>query len=193
LESCLKSIFKSVRGLSVEVFVVDNASTDGSREMVSAKFHEVHLLRNSKREGYGFSHNLAIRKARGTYVLILNEDMEVLGHAIHVLLERARGIEGLGVLGCRILNANRSLQHSCFRFPTLTSTLFEMAVPYTLALGNSRLRSKMYYWAHDKQLDVDIVLGCCMLMPMTVLEKAGLFEDWETPPSSPPAPGAATG
>jgi GT2 family glycosyltransferase len=92
------------------------------------------------------------------------------------MVARAEQLPDLGVMGCRILNPDRSLQHSCFKFPTLGQELFEAIFPYTLALPKSRMRSKMFYWEHDQERDVDIVVGCCMLVPRKVIDQFGSFD-----------------
>jgi GT2 family glycosyltransferase len=176
LKRCLDTIETSAGHLSHEIIVVDNASTDGSPELVRRDYPRVKLIENRQRDGYGRSHNRAIREARGEYVLILNEDMEMIGPAVQRMVAIARRIPNLGVLGCRILNPDRSLQHSCFREPTLRGELFEALLPYTAAFRRSPARSKMYDWAHDKQQEVDVVVGCCMLLPRAVIERVGMFD-----------------
>jgi len=176
LERCLDTIATSICDIPHEIIVVDNASTDGSLDLLRSKYASVITIANETRDGYGRSHNRAIQAARGKYVLILNEDMEMLGDAVAQMYRIAQSIPDLGVLGCRILNPDRSLQHSCFKDPTLLSELFEALFPYTLAFRQSPLRSKMHYWPHDAARDVDIVLGCCMLVPRSVFQEIGAFD-----------------
>lgn len=176
LRRCLDTIAVSAAGIATEVIVVDNASRDGSADMVRTAYPHVRLICNEGRCGYGASHNRGIREARGRFVLVLNEDMEMIGDAVRSMVEVARGEPNLGVLGCRILNPDGSLQHSCFREPTLPGEIFEAIVPYTVAWPRARLRSKMYEWAHDVQRDVDVVVGCCMLLPREVIDRVGPFD-----------------
>ena len=176
LRRCLETIVQTVHRVRYEVIVVDNASDDGSAAMVAATHPHVRLLVNPARLGYGASHNRAISRASGRYVLVLNEDMEMLEGAVDTMVAHADGLSDLGVLGCRILNPDRTLQHSCFRFPSLAQELFEAVFPYTLLWPNSRLRSKMYWWPHDEDSEVDIVMGCCMLVPRAVIAQVGAFD-----------------
>jgi GT2 family glycosyltransferase len=159
-----------------EVIVVDNASTDGSVEMLEREFPGVKVIRNATRQGYGSSHNRALQVARGRFVLILNEDMEIIDDAVDRMVKTAERIDGLGVLGCRLVSPDMTLQVSCFRFPTLAQELFEAVFPYTVAFPRARIRSRMDYWPHDQEADVDIVVGCCMLIPRTALERVGGFD-----------------
>ena len=77
LRRCLQSIYDSVQGLRFEVFVVDNASHDGSPEMVGAEFPAVHLIANSENLGFGRANNQALRLCSGRYVLLINPDTVV--------------------------------------------------------------------------------------------------------------------
>ena len=176
LRRCLETVVQTVKQVRYEVIVVDNASDDGSADMVGESFPQVKLIRNATRLGYGACHNRAIEQALGRYVLILNEDMEILEGAVDTMVREADRIPDLGALGCRILNPDRTLQHSCFNFPTLTQELFEAIFPYTLIFPNSRIRSRMYWWRHDEPRDVDIVVGCCMLVPKAVIDRIGAFD-----------------
>jgi GT2 family glycosyltransferase len=176
LRRFLSSIDATVKNTAYEIIVVDNASNDGTIEMLAQDYPNVKVIKNLNREGYGNCHNHAIKIASGDYVLILNEDMEMVNHAVEIMLKKAKEIDNLGVLGCRILNPDMSLQHSCFKFPTLLQELFEALFPYSAIFPKSRVRSKMYYWDHDTQSDVDIVLGCCMLIPRKVIDMVGMFD-----------------
>jgi GT2 family glycosyltransferase len=176
LRKCLRTIEQSVKRTTYETFVVDNASKDGSVEMMSSEFPHVKVISNSSRRGYGDSHNRAVSIFRGKYILILNEDMEMLDDAIDVMVETAEGKNNLGALGCKILNPDLSLQISCFKFPTIAQELFEAVFPQSVVFPKSSIRSKMYGWNHDTERDVDIVVGCCMLVPRIVINHVGAFD-----------------
>jgi GT2 family glycosyltransferase len=176
LRDCLKSIMNGTVGGKFEIIVVDNASTDGSVEMLRDEFPAVSVVRNLSRQGYGYSHNRAIDRARGEFVLIFNEDMVVLGNALDVMVQKMRQDASIGALGCRLLNADGSLQHSCFKFRSLGQDIFENLLPRNLAFANSKRRGKMYWWQHDDEREVDILMGCCMLIPKKVFEEVGVFD-----------------
>lgn len=176
LRKCLQTIFDTVNETTYEIIVVENASTDGSFEMLQSQYPTVRIIRNAEKQGYGMCHNHAIRAATGDYILILNEDMEMLEGAVDRMVAKADSIPKLGVLGCRILNPDHTLQHSCFTFPTLGGELFEALFPQTVVFGDSTARSKMYYWQHDSEREVDIVVGCCMLLPRRAVDVVGMFD-----------------
>jgi GT2 family glycosyltransferase len=176
LRTCLKTIYATIHSVAFEVIVVDNASNDGSADMVASCFPHAIVIRNESRLGYGNSHNKAIRAARGRYILVLNEDMEIKEGAVDRMVSEAEQTPDLGAMGCRILNPDGTLQHSCFRFPALTSELFEALFPYTMVFARSPLRSKMYWWDHSSKRQVDVVLGCCMLVSRKTIEFVGAFD-----------------
>src|SRR4051794_10583693 len=82
LGDCLRSVFAGAAGVSVEVFVVDNGSTDGSAEMVGREFPAVRLIRNAENRGFAAANNQAIADSVGRYVLLLNSDTLVLGDVL---------------------------------------------------------------------------------------------------------------
>lgn len=86
LERCLESIFRYSQGIELEVIVVDNASHDGSVEMVKEKFPRVQVIANKENAGYGSAHNQAIKIARGKYILLLNPDTEMLPETLPKML-----------------------------------------------------------------------------------------------------------
>lgn len=176
LKDCLQSIYDNTLKTSFEIIVVDNASTDGSVEMLEKDFPDVICIKNFQREGYGFSHNRAVEVAKGKYILIFNEDMIIGKNALDLMVSRMDIDNTIGALGCKLLNPDGSLQHSCFKFPTLGSELYEALFPYTYIHKNSTTRAKMYYWDHNDERDVDIIMGCCMLIPRSVIDEVGAFD-----------------
>ena len=82
LNDCLRSFFEQTVGLSYEVFVVDNASTDGSVAMVETEFPQVELIRNKENVGFARANNQAIRRSNGRYILLLNSDTLVLNDGL---------------------------------------------------------------------------------------------------------------
>jgi GT2 family glycosyltransferase len=145
--------------------------------MVHIDFPKVKTILNEERQGYGFSNNRAFEISQGQYVLVLNEDMLVLPGAIDTMLEMMENDPSIGALGCRLLNGDKSLQHSCSYFPTLFNEMFSNLIPYHLLFPNSRFRSHMYHWDHTEDREVDVIKGCCMMIPRDFIEKHGLFDE----------------
>ena len=175
LRRCLETVVQTVKQVRYEVIVVDNASDDGSADMVVRLISageadlECHatglwcLPQSSHRAGSG---SLRADPQRG------HGDPRRRGG-----YHGARSRQDAGPRRARMphIDPDRTLQHSCFNFPTLTSELFEAIFPYTLIFPNSRIRSRMYWWRHDEPRDVDIVV-CCMLVPKAVIDRIGAFD-----------------
>lgn len=133
LEACLESILT----VSAEVFVVDNASSDGSPTLVRERFPQVTLLESGANLGFAKANNLALARATGRYWLLLNSDTLVPAGALETLVETMDSHPEAAVAGSLLLNADGSLQHSWARFPNvrseLTGTLDRRQCPYSEA------------------------------------------------------------
>ena len=117
LERCLTSLEEHAPA-GTRTWVVDNASKDGSAAAVRAAYPEVRLIENPRNAGFGAANNLALREASGEFLLLLNSDAFPRPGALRTLVDRLRALPDVGVVGPRLLNADGSLQRSCFRYPT---------------------------------------------------------------------------
>jgi len=127
LHQSLLSIEKAAAGLKVEIFVVDNASIDGTPEFVREHFPAVHLIANTENAGFGAANNQALREAEGNYILFLNPDTIIQEDTLSVMMDYMDRHPECGLSGCKILNADGSLQLACRRsFPTPMVTLPKM-------------------------------------------------------------------
>ena len=119
IKQAIISIKKACEKLEYEIFIVDNASTDGSQNLISDKFPEVHLITNSDNRGFAAANNQAIRKAAGEYILLIKPDTIVQEDTFSVIIDFFKKNPQCGMVGCKILNPDGSLQLACRRsFPT---------------------------------------------------------------------------
>src|SRR5690242_10995490 len=118
LRECLKSLYNTDHGVDFETILVDNVSTDGSAELVSAEYPQVRLIVNATRKGFGANHNQAIAASRGKFVLVLNEDTVVRPGALRAMCDFLQSHADAGAVGCRLANPDGSLQPSCYKFPS---------------------------------------------------------------------------
>lgn len=178
LRDCLRSVFSETTGISFEVIVVDNASSDGSVEMIRQEFGQVILIANTENRGFAAANNQGMAIANGRYVLLLNSDTVVLDGAIQKTLAYAEQCPDTAVVGCRILNPDRSLQNSCFMFPSLLNGFLFSTFLYQL-FPRSRFfgREQMTWWARDDAREVDVVTGCYMLVRRQAIEDVGVMDD----------------
>ncbi len=178
LRDCLASVQRHLAAVEHEVIVVDNASEDGSADMVAAEFPAVRLVRNAENVGFGRANNQAMRLAHGDWLLLLNSDTLLVDGSVAELAERVRGEPGVAVAHCRLLYPDGRLQHSTYRFPTLRGAVLEDLGLYKMV---SRRRAGELllggYWEHDEERDVDAVAGAFMLLPRTVFEQTGGFDE----------------
>jgi len=119
LSQCLRPVYETVGDLDFEVLVVDNASTDGSVEMVRREFPQVRLIENAENVGFARANNQAIHVSRGRYVLLLNSDTQVLPDSLSRTVQFMDGHPGVGIAGGRLLNSDGTFQASYTPFPTL--------------------------------------------------------------------------
>jgi GT2 family glycosyltransferase len=177
LEACLESVAAGVRGVSAEVVVVDNASTDGSPDMVAASFPDVRLVRHAENLGFAAGCNAGLRVATGRYLLLLNPDTIVLDDVLGATVRYLDEHPDVGVLGCRVLNPDHSLQLSCFRDPSVLNTLLSVSGLARLPWPRSLSREWMRTWQRDSERDVDVVTGCYLATRRKVVNEVGPLDD----------------
>jgi GT2 family glycosyltransferase len=172
----LTSLFKHAPRRDFEVIVVDNASTDGSREMVAAEFPSVRLLVNQTNEGFASANNRAIRESRGEYVLLLNTDMVVLEGAIDTQVAFMESNPECAGCGGLLLNGDGAPGISYGRFPSVRRMLVEI-LPYRM--GGRALIGTFSVPAIDQTLamPVDIISGADLMARRAALERIGLLDE----------------
>jgi GT2 family glycosyltransferase len=175
---CLRSIREHVTSLTYEVIVVDNASSDGSAEMICDEFPDVRLIANDDNLGFGRANNQAMRVARGEYFFLLNSDTVILDGAVERLIDFIAADPSIGIAGCKLLFEDRTLQSSCSRFPSIRVALLEDLMLYKFL--SRRLQGEWLlggYWPHDHARDVDAVWGAAMLLRREVFDQTGGFDE----------------
>lgn len=170
LDRCLRSIFESLKGskLLFEVIVVDNASRDGSQELLNNKYPRVQTVFNKENLGYGKANNQGVKKARGKYVLLLNSDINVANGAIE---ELAHFMEGnpTSFVGAKLFNEDGTPQASCGPMYTLP-VVFTMLFCKGDSLGITR-------YSPDEVKLVDWVSGACLMGAKQAFLDVGLFDE----------------
>ena len=178
LKKCLESIQSARGGLSLEVFVVDNESGDGTDEMVRHDFGWVKFIAAGGNLGFARANNLALARAAGEYVLFLNPDTEVASDTFARALELIKSRPKCGVLGPKMAFSDGSFQPSVRRFPTFAAiSLMLLKLPKIfphLAPIDRYLATDFDY---SQEQPVDQVMGAFMLMPRAVLDKVGGFDE----------------
>jgi len=178
LELCLDSLEKAPPRRSMEVLVVDNASTDGSSEMIEAKYPWVKLIKSSENLGFAKGNNVAIRQCRGRYIALVNPDVIVFPGCLDALADFLDENPKVGNVGPRVLNPDRSMQSTCRRFPTLWNN-FCSATGLATRFKDSRLFAgeHMFYFPHDRTLAVDVLVGCFSMIRRETFYDVGLLDE----------------
>ncbi|MGA2092320.1 MAG: glycosyltransferase family 2 protein [Sedimentisphaerales bacterium] len=178
LKECLCSIYEQNVRCTYEVIVVDNASSDGSIEMVKREFPRVILVENQENKGFAAANNIGINAAKGRYYLLLNSDTVVLGNVIDEVVSFADSESRVAVVGCRVLNPDRTLQPTCFMFPSLLNMILSSIYLYKLFPRSRFLgREQMTWWNRDDTREVEVVTGCFMLVRRQAVEEVGVLDE----------------
>ncbi|MDH7480866.1 MAG: glycosyltransferase family 2 protein [Armatimonadota bacterium] len=177
LRKCLASV-ELDRISAMEVIVVDNASVDGSQEMVEREFPQVKLIKNTSNLGFSRAANIGIKASKGRYILLLNPDSEVQPGALSVLVKFADSNPRAGLFGPKILNADGSLQSSARRFPTPLAALFRNTFLGRLFPNNQYVKQYlMADWDHSSPREVDWLSGAALMLRREMLDEIGLLDE----------------
>jgi N-acetylglucosaminyl-diphospho-decaprenol L-rhamnosyltransferase len=176
LRTCLTSL-RFLAGIEHETLVVDNASTDGSPEMVAREFPSVRLIRGVENVGFGRANNDAMAAADGETFLLLNSDAYLRDDSLARLLVTLRERPTVGVVGPRLRFPDGRLQHSAQRFSSLGRLFVEELGLYKVLSPGRRADILLDgYWDHGEERSVDWIVGACMLVRRKVFEQTGGFD-----------------
>ena len=173
LSVCLSSIKDRLRFPLFEVFVVDNGSKDGTSAEIRKEHSWVELLENEKNLGFAKAANMALRRMKGRYVLLLNPDTQIKEGAIEKLFSFMEVHPEVGVAGAQLLNADGSKQNSIANFPSLATELLNKSllrwlIPKTFPGKERDLQ---------EPIEVDSVIGACMMVRREALDQVGLLDE----------------
>ncbi len=178
LLSCLASLYAGACCHSMEIVVVDNASTDGSVAAVNKKFPQVRLIQNSANLGFARANNLGTAASTGRYLCYVNSDVKVLTDCISRLVDYGEQAPRVGMAGPRIVGGDGRLQRSCRGFPSLWNMLCRALALDTLFSG-SRLFTgySLVHWSQEELRAVDILSGCFWLVRRDALNQVGPLDE----------------
>lgn len=162
---CLRSVFTNTHRITLEVFVVDNASSDNTATVVAAEFPQVNVVHNVTRLGFSTNNNLVLRQGHGRYLMLLNDDTIVLDGAFDALVNLADLHLDAAAFGAWLLNPDGTYQQSFAAFP------HPLIEPFASAT----------YLASRQQpptipFEVDIVSGACLMVRRKVIEEVGVLD-----------------
>lgn len=179
LDNCLRSVRQAMEGIDGEIIVVDNASVDGTPQLVRQHFPDVVLIANPDNRGFARANNQGIHIAGGKYILLLNPDTVVSGDTLSTCLQFMDSHPDCGASGVRMIDGSgRYLPESKRGLPTLSASFMKMSGLYRL-FPRSASWNKYYLGqiAEYETAPVDVLCGAFMFIRKEALDKAGLLDE----------------
>ncbi|MBI5076990.1 glycosyltransferase family 2 protein [Candidatus Falkowbacteria bacterium] len=178
VKNCVKAILESNLNVPYEIIVVDNNSKDGLEEFLKEKFPSVRFIQTGKNLGMGAGNNAGIRAAQGEHIAILNPDIFVFPDSLTKLLEYLKANPDVGLVAPKLLNPDRGLQYTCYRWHKFWTPLFRRTALARLWFAKKELaRFLMNDWQHETTREVDWIQGSCWLLPKKVFDEIGFFDE----------------
>ncbi|WP_461436294.1 glycosyltransferase family 2 protein [Methanosphaera sp.] len=178
------SVLDTVKNIEYEILVVDNDSADGSLEKLIQDFKNeslVKFIKNNHNDGFAVANNLAFKEAKGEYTLLLNSDVIVNDRTINESLDYIKGNKNIGILGCKVVLPDGTLDKACRRsFPTFKVSFYRMSGLSKLFPNSKRFNQyNLSYLDENGVYPVDCVVGAFMLIDSEVMRKCnGLDESY---------------
>ncbi len=174
IKNAINSVFEKTEGVTYEVIVVDNCSSDGER--VKAYFgNKIIYIQNTENIGFGRANNEGIKIAKGRNILFLNPDTILINNAIKILSDYLDENEKVGVVGGNLYDSNEKPTISYMKY--LPSILWELDILFQMRISRS-IWGKNYYFNHsEKPQPVGYVSGAGMMVRKSILEEVGYFDE----------------
>jgi N-acetylglucosaminyl-diphospho-decaprenol L-rhamnosyltransferase len=177
LERCLPTVFGAAGGASLQVIVVDNSSTDGTRELVESRFPQAQVV-SSPNRGFSYGNNRGIEQAKTRYVLLLNPDTEVIEGTFGELVELLEERPQVGLAGVRQVTADGTLWPTIRRFPSVGRALGEALLSERWPVRPAWAGERVLDWgAYEREGECDWTSGSFMLARREALLSAGLLDE----------------
>ena len=172
LLECLSSVFKTINKLSFEIWLVDNASGDGSVEAVKQNYPDVKIIQNKKNLGFAAANNIALERMCGQYALLLNTDTILTNGAVEHLFDFMEKNPDAGMACGQLLNQDGSKQNSIANFPGIGSLLCNESLLQMLFPKKFPGKRREY----KKPVEVDSCVGACLMVRKKAMDEVGLLD-----------------
>ena len=173
LLDCLASIYETVKNISMEIWLVDNASSDGSVDAVRRKYPSVNIIQNQNNLGFAAANNQAFPKIRGRYALLLNTDTVLTEGAVETIFNFMEHQTDVGMACGQLLNQDGSKQNSFANFPSLAALIFGEALLQLLLPKKYPSKRKTNF----RPMEVDSCIGACMMVRGEAMETVGWLDE----------------
>jgi GT2 family glycosyltransferase len=177
VDECLRSLYED-NVIPVEVIVVDNASTDGSPDLVAREFPSFRVLRNLQNLGFARANNIGIRESHGEYVCLLNSDVVLSRGTLYALYQFMQANPRVAIAGPQMRGADGSVRRSSMRHPSLLNALARAFAIDNLGFVSRRIGGQMMTdFSHREIVDVDILNGWFWFIRRQALNEVGLLDE----------------
>lgn len=175
---CIASIYAATHNLKFEILVVDNASSDDSCDVLEQTFPAIKLIRSPENIGFARANNLGFIHSSGRVLLFLNPDTELAGPAINFMVASLESSPAIGIMGCKLLNSDGSVQTSCIQpIPTVLNQVADVE-------WLKRRCPKLKLWGmaplfaedRDTPAEVEAVSGACLMVRREAFERVAFFD-----------------
>ena len=179
MEQCLCSVKKACEGIDAETIVIDNNSSDGSKEWLTQQFDWVKFIWKTTNDGFGKANNYALKIARGNFVLFLNPDTIIAEDSLRLCIDKMRNDASIGALGVRMIDGSgRFLKESKRGFPTASASFYKMSRLANLFPSSKKIAS--YYAGHLKEketTEIDVLAGAFMMLTRKAIQATNGFDE----------------
>lgn len=176
VRTCLNTLYRNDIGVTSEIIVIDNASFDACQRIISDEFPGVKFIQSHQNLGFAKANNLGAVQAHSDFLLFLNPDTEILGNAVSDMLSAIRMLPKAGVLGCKLLNTDMSLQTSCVQpFPTILNQAFDADILHRMFPGLSIWGPVPHLLNQPGPAQVQVISGACMMIKRELFAEIGGF------------------
>lgn len=188
LSDCLKSIQNTDKD-KFEILVVDNNSVDGSPEFIESEFPRALLIRNNENVGFARANNQAIKICKGRYIMLLNSDTIMQAGAIDKIISFMDHHQQAGIVGCKLLNSDGTLQPSVTSFPNVIKDTIAITLKGSLLQNTPGARAKLSKIAkvlglsasrfddHSQTKEIDFPRGACFTIRKKVIDEIGTLDE----------------
>jgi len=178
IRQCLKSLQSISDYPDAEIILVDNASSDGTADIVEREFPAINLVRSRTNLGFAGGNNIGIRKSNGKYVSLINSDVVATQGSLDTLLQYMEEHPDIGVLGPKMIMPDGTVGASCMCFPTVANW-FWRALALDVVFKHSRRFGAylMTYFQYDRPSDVDVLTGWFWMIRREAMEQVGLLDE----------------
>lgn len=172
----ITSVYKTVK-TPFEYILVDNNKNKQRLEEIKRQFQKIKVFQNPKNYGYARGINVGLKQAQGDYILALNPDILVFENTIHEMVVYMEKNKDVAVLGPKLLNADKTLQYSCRRYPSFITLLFRRGL-WKNFVTKGVAKYEMHDFDHNKIREVDWLCGGFLLIRKEVFEKIGYLDEF---------------